>query len=171
MRVILPTRAAGSIRSTTYRAAGGPATARRCRVAHVTRPRQSFTLRICQLPAGKPASLTIVADSRDSSSFETLGHLVVTFAARGERAAIVAFRPDGVEQVSYAALGERIAHVAHGLRARGIATGERVALWAANSPHWITAYFGIVTAGAVAVTLDHQSTAETVATAMAHAEV
>src|SRR5512138_1758128 len=34
-----------------------------------------------------------------------------------------------------------------------------------------SSYFGIVTAGAVAVPLDHQSTAETVATAMAHADV
>jgi long-chain acyl-CoA synthetase len=113
---------------------------------------------------------TTVADSRDPS-FATLSHLVATFATRGERTAIVAFRPDGVDELSYAALSERIAHVAHGLRARGIAPGQRVALWAANSPDWITAYFGIVAAGAVAVPLDHQSTAETVAAAIAHAEV
>ena len=90
-----------------------------------------------------------MADSRDPS-FATLSHLVATFAKRGDRTAIVAFRPDGVDELSYAALGERIAHVAHGLRARGIVPGERVALWAANSPDWITAYFGVVAAGAKA---------------------
>ena len=111
-----------------------------------------------------------VADSR-AASFSTLGQLVATFAPRGERTAIIAFRPDGVDELSYSALGERIAHVAHGLRARGIVPGERVALWAASGPDWITAYFGIVTAGAVAVPLDHQSTADMVATAIAHAEV
>ncbi len=111
-----------------------------------------------------------MADSR-APSFATLLELVATFATRGERTAIVAFRQDGVDELSYAALGERIAHVAHGLRARGIAPGQRVALWAANSPDWITAYFGIVNAGAVAVPLDHQSTADAVATAIAHAEV
>ena len=111
-----------------------------------------------------------MADSRDPS-FATLSQLVATFAKRGERPVIVAFHAEGVEELSYAALGERIAHVAHGLRARGIVPGQRVALWTANSPDWITAYFGIVTAGAVAVPLDHQSTADTVATAIAHAEV
>ena len=110
-------------------------------------------------------------DSRDASSFETLSQLVATFAARGKRTAIIAFRSEGVDELSYAALSERIAHVAHGLRSRGIARGERVALWAANSPDWIAAYFGVVTAGAVAVPIDHQSTADTVATAIAHADV
>ena len=110
-------------------------------------------------------------DSRDASSFETLSQLVATFAARGERTAIIAFQSEGVDELSYAALSERIAHVAHGLRSRGIARGERVALWAANSPDWIAAYFGVVTAGAVAVPIDHQSTADTVATAIAHADV
>ena len=110
-------------------------------------------------------------DSRDPSSFATLSHLVSTFAARGSRPAIIAFRPDGVDELSYAALGERIAHVAHGLRSRGIAAGDRVALWAANSTDWIEAYFGVVATGAVAVPLDHQSTADTVAAAIAHADV
>ncbi len=109
-------------------------------------------------------------DSR-APSFATLSHLVATFAARGKHTAIVTFHPEGVDELSYAELGERIAHVAHGLRARGVARGERVALWAANSPDWITAYLGIVAAGAVAVPLDHQSTTDTIAAAIAHAEV
>ncbi|MEO8466323.1 MAG: AMP-binding protein [Gammaproteobacteria bacterium] len=110
-------------------------------------------------------------DSHHAASFATLNDLVATFAARGNRTAIVAFQPDGVDELSYAALGERIAHIAHGLRVHGLSPGERVALWAANSPDWIAAYFGIVTAGGVAVPLDHQSTADSVATAIAHADV
>ncbi len=111
-----------------------------------------------------------MARSRASSSFETLSRLVATFAARGNRTALVAFQADRVLELSYAALGEQSAQVAHGLRARGIAPGEHVAIWAANSPDWIVAYFGIVTAGAVAIPLDHQSTAESIAPAIAHAE-
>jgi long-chain acyl-CoA synthetase len=110
-----------------------------------------------------------VVNSRPSSALETLSQLVATFAARADRPALVAFRADGVAEMSYAELAKQIEHVAHGLAARGIAHGERVAIWAANGPDWVVAYFGIVTAGAVAVPLDHQSTAETVVPAIAHA--
>jgi long-chain acyl-CoA synthetase len=110
-----------------------------------------------------------VAHSRPPSSLETLSHLVATFAARSERTAVVAFRADGIAELSYATLADEIAHVAHGLRARGVEPGEHVAIWAANGTDWIVAYFGIVTAGAIAVPLDHQSTAETLAPAIEHA--
>jgi long-chain acyl-CoA synthetase len=110
-----------------------------------------------------------VVHNRASSSLETLSQLVATFAARADRTALVVFRADGVTELSYAALAEQIAQVAHGLKGRGLAPGEHVAIWAANSPEWIAAYFGIVTAGAIAVPLDHQSTAETLVPAISHA--
>ena len=111
-----------------------------------------------------------MAHSRTPSSLETLPQLVATFAARAERTALVAFRAEGVLELSYAALGEQSAQVARGLRARGVAAGEHVAIWAANSADWIVAYFGIVTAGGIAIPLDHQSTAESIVPAVAHAE-
>jgi long-chain acyl-CoA synthetase len=110
-----------------------------------------------------------VVHSRTSSSLETLSQLVATFSARADRPALVAFRADGVTELSYAMLAEQIAHIAHGLKHRGIAPGEHVAIWAANGPDWILAYFGIVTAGGVAVPLDHQSTSESLVPAIAHA--
>jgi len=101
--------------------------------------------------------------------FETLDQLVAAFAARGGRAAVVALRSDGVDELSYARLADSVGRTARGLRARGIGRGDRVALWGPNSPDWITAYFGIVCAGAAAVPIDHQSAAESVAAALAHA--
>ena len=40
---------------------------------------------------------------------------------------------------------------AHGLRALGVAPGERLALYSSNRPEWIVALFGILKAGAAAV--------------------
>jgi long-chain acyl-CoA synthetase len=103
--------------------------------------------------------------------FETLVGLVATFASRGERPAVIVFRHGGATELNYADLAAAIDRTAHGLRARGITSGDRVALWAPNSSEWIIAYFAIVAAGAAAVPLDHQSTSESAAAALAHADL
>jgi long-chain acyl-CoA synthetase len=110
-----------------------------------------------------------VVHSRTPPAVETLSQLAATFAARADRIAVVAFHAGGTEELSYAALAERIAHAAHGFKARGVVPGDHVALWAANGTDWIVAYFGVVMAGAIAVPLDHQSTADTLVPAIAHA--
>jgi acyl-CoA synthetase (AMP-forming)/AMP-acid ligase II len=115
----------------------------------------------------RPSAAT--ANSRTSLRLETLSQLVATFATQGERPAVIAYRSDGVEERSYAQLGAEIARAARGLRARGIGPGDFVALWAPNSPDWVVAYFAIVCTGAAAVPLDHQSTAQSAAAALAHA--
>jgi len=102
-------------------------------------------------------------------SFETLQQLVAQFSAHGGRTAIVSFRNDAVDELSYAQLADAVVRTARSLHTRGIGAGDRVALWAPNSTDWIIAYFGIVCAGAAAVPLDQQSTAETVVAALAHA--
>jgi long-chain acyl-CoA synthetase len=43
------------------------------------------------------------------------------------------------------------------LEARGIAKGDRVLLWAGNSPEWVSAFFGCLLRGVIAVPLDLQS--------------
>jgi long-chain acyl-CoA synthetase len=43
------------------------------------------------------------------------------------------------------------------LETRQIGHGDRVIIWAENSPEWVAAFFGIVLRGAIAVPLDEQS--------------
>ncbi len=109
------------------------------------------------------------AERNGKHAFETLTELVANWPERGERSAIVEFTRSGSATVSYEELTDRITRVAHGLRACGIGGGDRVALLGPNNPEWIVAYFAIVTAGAIAVPLDPQATADTTAAALAHA--
>jgi long-chain acyl-CoA synthetase len=104
-----------------------------------------------------------------ANACDTLSALVATLPARGERNAVVAFSRGSTVTLSYARLADSITRIARGLRALGVGRGDRVALLGPNRPEWIVAYFAIVTAGAVAVPLDPQATAETTAAALAHA--
>lgn len=108
--------------------------------------------------------------ARGATDFATLAELAASLGERGDSSALVAFGRDGGEALSYAELGEAVARTARGLRAAGIDRGERVALLGPNSPDWIVAYLGAVSAGAVAVPLDPQAAAETTQAALAHAE-
>jgi long-chain acyl-CoA synthetase len=99
----------------------------------------------------------------------TLGGLVATFAWRGQCSALVAFRGNAAETISYAELGELATRTARGMLGRGLARGERVALLGPNSPEWIVSYFGIVLAGAVAVPLDPQGTLDSTVAAIGRA--
>ncbi|MGZ6193059.1 MAG: class I adenylate-forming enzyme family protein, partial [Syntrophales bacterium] len=58
----------------------------------------------------------------------------------------------GVE-ISYAELNDRASRVATGMVSMGVNPGDYVALCAPNSADWLTFYFGVLKAGAVAVTL------------------
>lgn len=100
----------------------------------------------------------------------TLGELVAEFAKRGDRPAVVSFAGERAVEWTYAALAERIERLARGLRARGFGAGRRIALWAPNSPEWITTYFGAVRAGATIVPLDQQAPATSAAEWLAHSE-
>jgi len=95
----------------------------------------------------------------------SLNDLTATFAARGEKTALIAFRGGGAKATAYSELGERISRAAEALLAHGVAEGDRVALLAPNSVEWIAGYFGIVTAGAVAMPIDHLATTEQVTAA------
>lgn len=59
---------------------------------------------------------------------------------------------------SYDMLGERVFGLAQTLAAHGIGTGDRVALCAENSPHWVAAFFAILARGGVVVPLNPKST-------------
>jgi long-chain acyl-CoA synthetase len=60
----------------------------------------------------------------------------------------------GGNRLSYAQLDEVSNRMANALVGMGVGKGERVAMLLANSPEFVTTYFGVVKVGAVAVPLD-----------------
>ena len=78
----------------------------------------------------------------------TIPELVARAEARtGDAPAVVG----GDRTWTFAELGRQSRCFAAGLLARGIGPGDRVAIWAPNSPEWIVSYLGLVQAGAVLV--------------------
>ena len=65
--------------------------------------------------------------------------------------------------LGYGDLAERVARVAGGLRALGIAPGERVLLAAADGFDWVAAHLGAIWAGAVSVPLNPRLSPEVLA--------
>ncbi|GLF97340.1 FadD3 family acyl-CoA ligase [Streptomyces yaizuensis] len=90
-------------------------------------------------------------DPRGDLRWGTIGALVRDAAHRYARREAVA---DGPVRISYAELGARVERAAAATIAAGIHPGDRVAIWAPNTPDWITAALGAVTAGAVLVPLN-----------------
>ncbi|GGO86718.1 FadD3 family acyl-CoA ligase [Wenjunlia tyrosinilytica] len=74
---------------------------------------------------------------------------LVRYAARryADREAVC----DGRTRITYRELGERVERAAAAAVAAGVRPGDRVAVWAPNTPEWITAALGAVTAGGVLV--------------------
>ncbi|WP_347057422.1 AMP-binding protein [Blastococcus sp. HT6-30] len=72
-------------------------------------------------------------------------------AARADRTAIVEL---GGGELTYGQLWERARRVAGGLRAAGIATGDRVAVQLPNGLDWVLAFWGAQLAGAVVVPMN-----------------
>jgi acyl-CoA synthetase (AMP-forming)/AMP-acid ligase II len=77
---------------------------------------------------------------------------MVRDAARrdGDGAAIVSED----ERLTYADLAARVGAAARALIASGVEPGDRVAVWAPNSPEWIVAALGVTTAGGVLVPIN-----------------
>ena len=87
---------------------------------------------------------------------DTLAELVLSAGDRfGSAEAVV----DGPLRWSFAELADRVCRAAGAFAAAGIAKGERIAIWAPNSAHWIAAAFGVLTAGAVLVPVNTRFTA------------
>jgi long-chain acyl-CoA synthetase len=62
-----------------------------------------------------------------------------------------AVRSDNAE-LTYSQLNEQVNRVATGLIKSGVKPGEHIGICAPNSPEWIVFYFGVIKAGATAVT-------------------
>ncbi|MGH7907668.1 MAG: AMP-binding protein, partial [Candidatus Binataceae bacterium] len=79
----------------------------------------------------------------------------------GSRPALVTRQPSGERiSMSYRELRDSARRAALMLRERGVEPGDRVLLIGENSPRWVLAFFAIVEAGATAVPLDHNISAE-----------
>jgi len=75
----------------------------------------------------------------------------------GEREAIVdrvSIDNDEIVRWTFAGLGERIREAAAAMIAHGIGPGDRVAIWAPNSRHWIVTALGLQAAGATLVPIN-----------------
>jgi acyl-CoA synthetase (AMP-forming)/AMP-acid ligase II len=69
----------------------------------------------------------------------------------------------GGGEISYGELWERAARVAGGLRERGVARGDRVALRLGNGIDWVLAFFGVQMLGGVVVPVNTRFTEDEVA--------
>ncbi len=61
---------------------------------------------------------------------------------------------------TYAGLARYADSIARMLAAEGVRSGDRVLLWAPNSPYWVGAFFGILLRGGVVVPLHVENTSE-----------
>ena len=85
------------------------------------------------------------------AEYGTVPRMVRGVAARlGSRVAFV----DGDVRLSFADVERGMLAVARSLMARGVAPGDRVAIWAPNSTAWITAALGVLATRAWLVPLN-----------------
>src|SRR3989338_4860833 len=88
---------------------------------------------------------------------ETLVDLFKSFEARGNKTAII-YRT-GVRRFTFSFLEifKLSLKFATWLKAQGVARGDKILIWAPNSPWWAIAYFGSIISGAVIVPVDFAS--------------
>ncbi len=86
-----------------------------------------------------------------------LASYVLEFATRDREIAFV-HRPGLVPiRWTYTRLATAAFRFARELEARGVGKGDRVVLWGPNCPEWVTAFYGTLLRGAIAVPLDEKS--------------
>ena len=91
-------------------------------------------------------------------------HLEMSASIFPDRPAVCS--PQG--EITYEALEARANRVATALIAMGVKPGDHIGLWAPNSEDWIAFYFGVLKAGAVAVTLSWALSARELAMLLGH---
>jgi amino acid adenylation domain-containing protein len=74
----------------------------------------------------------------------------------------------GEQRIDYRELGRRVSQLAWSLRRRGVATGDRVALFASNTIDAAIAFWAILRAGAVAVPINPQTRSEKLTWVLQH---
>jgi len=93
-------------------------------------------------------------DSR--KTIDTLAELIDALDSRGGHTAILAMQQQASRNLSRSELHAQVLTMAARLAGAGIAKGDRVVLWAENSPEWIIACLAVIRCGAWAVPVDVQ---------------
>src|SRR6266478_328115 len=91
---------------------------------------------------------------------KTVASYLDDFLLRGNETAFSQRRGLRVKRWSYGQVANTAMRFARELEARRIAKGDRVLLWARNSPEWVSAFFGCVLRGVIVVPLDVPSEPE-----------
>jgi long-chain acyl-CoA synthetase len=89
-----------------------------------------------------------------------LATLIDDFRKHGNDTAIVTYRGNRRAAASYAELAGWVDRFSAELRRREIPAGERMVLWGQNSVEWVSAFFGCVMRGVIAVPLDAAGSAD-----------
>ncbi|MFL6230883.1 MAG: AMP-binding protein, partial [Pyrinomonadaceae bacterium] len=87
----------------------------------------------------------------------TINSFLADCATRGGRPALAHRRGRRVVRWTYARLAAESYRAARELEARDIAKGDRLLVWAENSPEWVAIFFGCLLRGAIVVPLDAAS--------------
>ena len=95
--------------------------------------------------------MTSLADPRATTELPTLPAFIAERLSAPRSIALAERRGGRTFALSAQDVHQRAAAVAHALRSRGIARGDRVAILANNSVEWLIADFGILYAGGVVV--------------------
>jgi long-chain acyl-CoA synthetase len=88
---------------------------------------------------------------------KTVASYLDDFLSHGNETAIAHKHGLRVKRWSYREIAKTAMRFARELEARRIAKGDRVLLWARNSPEWVSAFFGCLLRGVIVVPLDLQS--------------
>ncbi|HAF15729.1 MAG TPA: AMP-binding protein, partial [Blastocatellia bacterium] len=88
---------------------------------------------------------------------KTVASYLDDFLSRGNETAFAHRHGLRVKRWSYRQIAKTAMRFARELEARRIAKGDRVLLWAKNSPEWVSAFFGCLLRGVIVVPLDLQS--------------
>ncbi|WP_116113750.1 AMP-dependent synthetase/ligase [Austwickia chelonae] len=91
-----------------------------------------------------------------------IGLIDESASLHGHRTALSVKRSEQWIRLSYAALKNQTRQIAAALATLGISPGDRVAIFAGNSPEWTLADLGIMSAGAITVTIYQTSSPEQV---------
>src|SRR5712664_2882776 len=87
----------------------------------------------------------------------TLASYVGDFLSRDSDTAFAYRHGLRIKRWSYSQIAKTALRFARELEARRIAKGDRVLLWAMNSPEWVSAFLGCLLRGVIVVPLDLQS--------------
>ena len=102
---------------------------------------------------------------------QNLGELILeTSAAFGDDVAFRVRRGFRLERLTFSRVGELARRVAGWLGARGLAPGDRIAVWAPNMPEYAVLYFGAWLVGVVVVPIDVRTREDVVRRFLAAAE-